>query len=299
MEAASVQRKVEAKAGAGSVRRGGDTTVRELIVMLKLLFRYAVKKKATTGVDSSPADPLDAEDFGVPPPSKRQRFLSDAEMAAFLTSRDVDLPGLLAGSPYSGLLPLSTRSAMVVGMHLGLRPAALVGSRWDELDLDGAVLHVPASRSKMAQHLKANAPVFRVPLPPTVLSVLRALKAAAGIPEWVFPSPDSERSQKGHLAADSLADAYKRLTSQGGRLQLEGGPVRPHDARRTLASAAQRLKVEHVVIRKMLQHSLGRIGDTYLPDDTFERRRTAAQLVDAHWRSTRGEATQLVPICAT
>ena len=86
VEAASVQRKVVAKARAGSVRRGGDTAVRELVVMLKLLFRYAVKRKATSGVDSSPADSLDAEDFGVPPPSKRQRFLSDAEMAAFLTS---------------------------------------------------------------------------------------------------------------------------------------------------------------------------------------------------------------------
>ena len=103
--------------------------------------------------------------------------------------------------------------------------------------------------------------------------------------------------KQGHISGDVYADAKMRLTRKGGRLQLPGGPVRPHDARRTFASTATRLGVERYVVERCLQHSLGKVSDTYPVDDSLERRGAAHVLVDEHWTAVRtGKAATVVPI---
>jgi integrase len=130
-----------------------------------------------------------------------------------------------------------------------------------------------------------------VPLSATALAVLEALKLARkGSNAYVFPSA----SKGGHLTGDVLADAMLRLS---GRLELPGGAVRPHDARRTFSAAAERLGLSRLVIDRVLQHSLGRVGDAYLVGDDAETRRQAHVMVDAHWTAVRtGKLAEVVAI---
>lgn len=103
--------------------------------------------------------------------------------------------------------------------------------------------------------------------------------------EWVFPSASST----GHLSGDVLADAMLRLSA---RLEFSGGAVRPHDARRTFSATAERLGISKLVVDRVLQHSLGKVGDTYFVGDDAETRRKAHALVDEHWTAS-GRAYQL------
>ncbi len=85
-----------------------------------------------------------------------------------------------------------------------------------------------------------------------------------------------------------------RLSS---RLEFLGGPVRPHDARRTFGNTAINLKVDRLVVERCLQHSLGKVGDTYLGDTVEQLRRLAHELVDAHWTAIReGRPAMVVPL---
>ncbi len=85
-----------------------------------------------------------------------------------------------------------------------------------------------------------------------------------------------------------------RLSS---RLEFPGGPVRPHDARRTFGNTAINLKVDRLVVERCLQHSLGKVGDTYLGDTVEQLRRLAHELVDAHWTAIReGRPATVVPL---
>jgi integrase len=291
VQASLVERRVEAK---GSVRRGGRAPAEALCRVLRQVFRDAVKTGRLETLAHSPAELLDPKDFGIPPARSRSRALSDEEMALLLTHPDLDLPGLLTGQPYTGLLSQSVRIAILLGPLLAVRPIAMLGMRWDELDLQKATWTIGGGRgAKLRHHLQADARPFVVPLPPTPLAVLEVLKQA---PHGDFVLPATQKKE-GHISGDTYADAMMRLTRKGGRLELPGGPVRPHDARRTFASTATRLGVERYVVERCLQHSLGKVSDTYLVDDSLERRRAAHVLVDEHWAAVRaGKAATVVAL---
>jgi integrase len=261
-------------------RSGGRAPAVELIRVLRQLFRHAVKTGRLKTLADSPAELLEPRDFGITAGEPRERWLSAEELKTLFLHKEVDLPGLLAGKP--GLefgLSRSVRAAIILGPHLAVRPKALVGLRWDEVDLDNATATIRGGRGAK-QRFGTRGKAFAVPLSTTAVAVLKVLEASRGESPWVFPSASST----GHLSGDVLADAMLRLRA---RLELPGGPVRPHDARRTFANTAINLKVDRLVVERCLQHSLGKVGDTYLGDTVEQLRRSAHELVDAHWTAIR------------
>ena len=252
----------------GSVRRGGRAPASSLIRILRQLFRHAVKTGRLESLAHSPAELLDDADFGIGASEPRDRALSGEELAAVFLHREVDLPGLIAGRPGIEFgLSESVRAAIILRPHLAVRPAALVGLRWDEVHLDKARATIRGGRGAKLKH-GAKARGFVVPISSTALEVLSALYGRCGDSPWVLPS----ESAAGHLTGDVLADALKRLNA---RLGLPGGPVWPHDARRTFTAAAERLGVSKLVVGGVLQHSLGKVGNTYFVGDDAETRRKA------------------------
>ncbi|MGO9066106.1 MAG: hypothetical protein ACLQIH_15380 [Myxococcaceae bacterium] len=118
----------------------------ELIRVLRQLFTHAVK---TGKLDRAhhPTDLLEARDFGITSAEPRERWLCPEEMKTLFLHKEIDLPGLLAGKP--GLdfgLPRSVRAAIVLGPHLAVRPKALCGLRWDEVDLKTATATIRGGR---------------------------------------------------------------------------------------------------------------------------------------------------------
>src|SRR5262249_34530198 len=212
--AALAERRREAK---GSVRGGGRAPAEALCRVLRQLFRDAVKTGRLETLAHSPAELLDPKDFGIPPPRSRDRALSDEEMALLLTHPDIDLPGLLEGAPYPGLLSQSVRTAILLGPFLAVRPVAMLGMRWDELNLEKATLTVGGGRgAKLRHHQLPDAKPFVVPLSPTPLAILRVLKK---MPHGEFVLGVTLKKD-GHISGDVYADAMMRLTRKGGRLQL-------------------------------------------------------------------------------
>jgi integrase len=272
-----------------ATQRTGRSPAVELVRVLRQLFRHAVKTGRLETLAHSPAELLEPRDFGIGDAESRRRFLGAEELATLFLHVEVDLPGILAGRPGPEWgLSLSVRAAIVLGPHLAVRPAALVGLRWDEVDLVRAVATIGGGRGGK-QKFGTRPRAFAVPLSSTALAVLETLKASAAT-AWVFPS----RSRTGHLSGDVLADAMLRLSS---RIQLPGGAVRPHDARRTFTATAERLGISKLVVDRVLQHSLGKVGDTYFVGDDAETRRKAHELVDALWTAIRaGVPATVVPI---
>jgi len=288
VQAAQAERRVK---GPGSVRRGGRAPAEALIRTLRQLFRHAVKRGRLQTLAHSPAELLEPRDFGIEPAEPRDRGLTAEELRTLFLHKEIDLPGLLAGRPGVEFgLSVSVRAAIILGPHLAVRPAALVGLRWDEVDLSQATATIRGGRGAKQKH-GTRPRDFAVPLSGTAVAVLRALERTKAGP-WVFPSA----SAGGHLTGDVLADAMKRLSA---RLELPGGPVRPHDARRTFAIAAERLGFSQRVIDRVLQHSLGKVRGTYQPEhgEDWETRRKAHELVDANWTAVReGKPAAVVPI---
>jgi len=119
--------------------------------VLQQLFRFAVKNEYfgpdATETDS-PAALLDAkEDFGIGDAEPRERWLSAKELAQLFLHHEVDLPGILVGKPGIEFgLSVPVRAAIILGPHLAVRPKALVGMRWDEVDLDARTWTIRGGR---------------------------------------------------------------------------------------------------------------------------------------------------------
>jgi hypothetical protein len=100
-------------------------------------------------------------------------------------------------------------------------------------------------------------------LSPTPLALLKALKKTQEAEGTKSPFVLPISSAAGHLTTDVLADALMRLTKQpNGRIQLAGGQVRPHDARRTFVAAATQVGLQELISERVLHHSRGAVADT-------------------------------------
>jgi len=135
-----------------------------------------------------------------------------------------------------------------------------------------------------------------IPLPPTALGILQLLRRLAPVGcEWVFPSPDADRSP---LSDSTLIHALIRLQSDG-RLCLppdeKGTPRRlnVHDLRRSWASwaASDDVGANPVAVELVLGHSLDRAAGlsssirSYIHSKVAARDQGAALVaVDAFYR---------------
>ena len=110
----------------------------------------------------------------------------------------------------------------------GQRKGAVLGMRWQDIDLETGVWTQAAERTK-------NRKAFAVTLDETALAILKGIRArrdAAGRvkreSDWVFPS----RTQSGHI--QSVAGTFRRVLERAG-LADHGFVV--HDLRATFATA--------------------------------------------------------------
>ena len=107
---------------------------------------------------------------------------------------------------------------------------------------------IPAERSK-------NGKAHSVPLSPLAIALFKEAKATAGDSKYLFPSP---RNPDVPISRDTVTRA---LQVNRERLGLED--VRVHDLRRTASSNMSALGVPKHVRERVLNHSLGRLDQSY------------------------------------
>lgn len=146
-----------------------------------------------------------------------------------------------------------TRAALQIHALTCQRPGEVAGMAWCEIDLDGAMWAIPASRMKRTLAGKANNIPHLVPLSKQAIAVLTDLKPLTGQGSLVFPS---ERGQGRRISENTVRQALRSM----GYLDHV-----PHGYRASLRTMArEQLHADKEVIERLLSHgSDEQLGGAY------------------------------------
>ncbi len=260
----------------------GQPAVRRItFAVLRMLFNWA---KSRGDIDASPLEGMDPPS----PAASRDRVLTDEELALVLrAAARLERP---FGQFYQMIFATGQRRNEVAGLA------------WGELDREGGTWSLPGSRAK-------NGEPNIVPLNRQAIAVLDALAGRDEENErkWprkglVFPAtrrrspaglPKSEPSISGFSRAKTRLDteilALARQDAEAAGEDPEGVTIEPwrlHDARRTLATALQRLGVRFEVTEAVLNHTSGTsrsgVAAVYQRHDWAEEKRAALEAWGDH-----------------
>ncbi|SAK93988.1 integrase [Caballeronia pedi] len=176
------------------------------------------------------------------------------EHLAAVTAED-DLKDLLGRIDAYGGSPW-TRYALNLLAHTFLRPSAMLGVRWAEVDTDARVWSVPAARMKMRRdHI--------VPLTDATVGIFEALRAIRGRSEFVFPNHRTEGMPMGasalHSAMRNICDGKEAHT--------------PHGFRSTASTLLHEKGYNSDVIEAQLAHKRPGVRGIYHRGDYLAERR--------------------------
>lgn len=177
-------RKVEA--------RGILSTAQDLQQMAGQVFRYAVQ---TGRIEQNPVPDLK----GALRPHVPKHFaavLEPAGVGALLRAIDS-----YTGSPV-------TVAALQLSALFFQRPGNIRSMMWSWVDLDSAMVTVPASEMKRTKHGKANGKPHFIPLASQAVEILRHLQPLTGYSQYVFPGA---RSAMRPMSDNTLNAALRRL----------------------------------------------------------------------------------------
>lgn len=82
----------------------------------------------------------------------------------------------------------TTREALILSALLFQRPGNIRQMEWKWVDLEDALLTIPASSMKRTKQGKINGKPHLVPLPPQAIECLKRMHALSGHGRYVFPS---------------------------------------------------------------------------------------------------------------
>lgn len=194
-------------------------------------FRYGISTGACAR--DPPADLRDA----LPPvPSRHHAAIVDPVAAGKLL-RDV---AEYVGQPV-------TRAALQLSALLLLRPGELRQMEWVWVDLDEAMLTVPAGVMKRKKDEKINGAPHHVPLAPQAVATLRELRPLTGTGRYVFPSLHSAARC---MSENTVRGALRRMGYGNDDMTAHGFRAMA----RTLI--AERLDVAPEVIEAQLAHAV-------------------------------------------
>jgi integrase len=263
------------------VERGSPVTAQHLLALAKQWLRYAYDRG---DIDRNPADRFrNPRALGARKAKPGRRYLAAEEIPPFWRALDALTPTI--------------RNAVRILLLTGVRTGALLGARWEEVDLDAGLWTVPPARLKLTKAREEVAEPFRVPLAPAAVDQLRELRALAdmlGSP-WVLASPVKDDAP---ISEKAINHAVRALFTGEPPLTLPGGRARPHDLRRTLRThVEQTLGYPEALCERILGHARGDQVDTYSAGDDLDRRREALTAwADLVLRLARGGDGKVVPI---
>lgn len=166
-------------------RKGHRETARRTRALASRIFRHGV---AHTLCRSDPAALLGGA-LAAPIVTPRAAILEPAKLGEFL--RDLDAYG---GS-------ITVKIAMLLAPHTFTRPSELRKGRWEEIDWDNAVWHVPAVRTKLRRP-------HSVPLSRQSLALFTELRRTTGNFDLMFPG---QRSHLKPFSENTLNQAFRRM----------------------------------------------------------------------------------------
>lgn len=164
--------------------KGSLETIKRLCQRLSEIMIYAVN----TGIIKS--NPLAGISKAFQKPAKQH----------LPTLKPEELP-LLLHTLSTASIKYTTRCLIEWQLHTMVRPSEAAGTRWDEINLETAIWHIPAERMKRKkEHI--------IPLSRQCLTLLELMKPISGRSQFVFPS---DRDPKKHSNPQTANTAIKRM----------------------------------------------------------------------------------------
>ena len=158
-----------------------------------------------------------------------------------------------------------TRAGLVLSAMLLLRPGELRQMEWAWLDLEGALLTVPAEVMKRSKADKLGGPPHLVPLAPQAVAILQELKPLTGHGRYVFPALTSGQRC---MSENTIRSALRRLGYGNDDMTAHGFRAMA----RTMI--AERLGISPEVIEAQLAHVVpDALGRAYNRTQYLDQRR--------------------------
>lgn len=162
-----------------------------------------------------------------------------------------------------------TRAALSLSALLLLRPGELRHMEWAWLDLEAAMLTVPAEVMKRRKEDKADGPPHLVPLPAQAVAILSELQALTGAGRYVFPALTTS---KRCMSENTVRSALRRLGYGNEDMTAHGFRA----TARTMI--AERLGIGAEVIEAQLAHAVAdSLGRAYNRTQYLDQRRAMMQ----------------------
>lgn len=242
------------------IERDAKVHAGKVLAHCKQLFKFGVSIGA---METNPAASLEAITVGVED-NQRDRSLSGDEIRKFFHALD----------EYKRL-SLVTKIGLKVLLLTGLRSGELRLTKWDDVDLENGTLTVPVANQKLTKRQEKRGKPFVCTLSPQAVELLRQIQGVGST--WVFAGPNNDGIEQ-PLSDKVFGKAMRRLLNlenAGGERVLQIDPFTPHDLRRTMRSGLSELRVPPHIAERCLNHSLGRILETYDTFDYQDERREA------------------------
>ena len=248
------------------VDRGHSARARAVLARLKHMLDFAVSRGDMT---INPAAPLKAEALGIVQ-NIGNRVLSPSEIRVFFNVLD-----------NHKRLSLQVKLALKILLLTGARTGELLKARWENIDLNNNLWTIPISDQKMKKTAEHRAKPFVIPLTDEVINLFAEAKVLSGDSLFVMAST----SATGRLDDKALGHALRRLfkpniidPKTGKKVaRLEMPKFTPHDLRRTMRTELGKLGIAPHISERCLNHSLGKILETYDHGDYLVERRVALE----------------------
>lgn len=165
-----------------------------------------------------------------------------------------------------------------------VRTGTALSAAWKEFDLDAGVWSVPVENLKDKKHRKE---VFRVPLSPRAIEILRELEAVR-VSRYVFPGSGDKP-----LSNMAMLVLLKRMNS-GETKWLDptcGRPVVPHGFRASFRTWCEEVaRFPHAVVEESMGHVVGTaVERAYRRTDVLEQRQALMTAWAAHCEPKGGK----------
>ncbi|MGL5948864.1 MAG: tyrosine-type recombinase/integrase [Aeromonas sp.] len=171
------------------------------------------------------------------------------------TLKPHELPELMTAIAANTAQSAITLHCLQWMIHTLVRPREAAAARWDELDIEARVWHIPAQRMKMKRP-------HRVPLTDQMLDLLEALRPISGHRPYLFPNA---HRPLGHISPTSINTA---LIGMGFR-----GRLVAHGIRSLGSTTLNEQGFSADVIEAALSHvDANEVRRTYNRSDYFEQR---------------------------
>jgi excisionase family DNA binding protein len=222
-----------------------------MLVTAKCLFTHACGKRL---IDANPCMGIVLSALLGPRPPIRKRLM--------LTRQEIHL--LL-----NAQMRRANQLAIRVLLACGVRSSELYTAKWQDVHLDEARWHVPASKT---------GPAIDIPLAPVVVRWLRELRDFSGSSAYVLPARKQARvrRQRGdtHLSKDTIRESIDYWIAQYGP---EIRRFTPHDLRSTMKSHMRALGVPRDISEMCLNHKLPGVEGIYDQYTYYAERKAALE----------------------